>query len=186
MHYAACLIGAPGVGKTPLAKSSAILFAVSYQTHHYQWEDEKCYFVQASTIDTLKELNTSDALKPWVPIFLDEFEWSDQRQQGGMSDSTVKILCDVWEGGTVRTRHHDLVLPPRMPRIFAAHCDTPEQWIDTIGSSNPLSRDAVRKRVLFFHVEHSVVPVACQGPAVSMTMDPGLKQALARGREYIG
>jgi hypothetical protein len=185
MHYAACLIGAPGVGKTPLAKSSAIFFAVSYQTHHYQWEDEKCYFVQASTIDTLKELNASDVLKPWVPIFLDEFEWSDQRQQGGMSDSAVKILCDTWEGGTVRTRHHDLVLPPRMPRIFCANCGTAAEWLGTVGATNELSRGAVMKRMLFFEVTGSLMPLGLQNREASV-MDPGLRAALVRGRGYIG
>ena len=104
-----------------------------------------------------------------------------------MSDAAVKILTEVWEGGSVRTRHYDLAVPPRMPRIFCANSGTAAEWLGTVGGGNQRSRSAVMKRMLFFEVTGSLMPVEMQNRAsVAAVMDPSLREALVRGREYIG
>jgi hypothetical protein len=153
---------------------------------HYNTEAESCYYLQANTTDMLKELNACDLLKSWVPLFLDEYQVSDGKQVGELSENAVKVLTDTWEGGTLRARYSDVVLPPRMPRLFAANATTVDDWLQHIGSQRPECRAAIEKRCIFFMVSSSVVPAELQRAGLSSVVDPSLARALDAGFEYLG
>ncbi len=116
-----------------------------------------------------------------MPIFLDECEVADTRQQGGLSENSVKVLCDVANGGTLRVRFGSIVFPPNCPRIFAANCNSPEDWLQTSGS-NPAHVEAIRKRVIFFKVDRLLVPA---GTARSSGLEDAaaVAAALKRARQ---
>lgn len=155
LRFAACLLGAGGLGKTPLAKSTAVYLATAYQQLAYGTPTGRCYYIQANSVDTLRACG--HFFKPYIPIFIDEFQAADVRQQGPLGENGLKVLCDVPEGGTLRVRFGSIVFPQCCPRIFAANCATPEDWLQKLGS-NEVHLGAIRKRVVFFRVGHRLVP----------------------------
>ena len=153
----------------------------------YGTEESEAYYVMANTIDLLKELNQNDLLKEWVPLFLDEFETGDTAQVGALSANALKVLVDVPAGGSIRCRYHDLVLAPNMPRLFAANAASSDEWLQSIGASSAQHRLAVEKRMLFFCMSSSVVPLQFQNrTGMQSLIDPRLKAALSVGRAYVG
>ena len=54
-------------------------------------------------------------------------------------------------------RFGSIVFPQCCPRIFAANCATPEDWLQKLGS-NEVHLGAIRKRVVFFRVGRRLVP----------------------------
>ena len=92
-------------------------------------------------------------------------------QQGALSENSVKVLCDVANGGTLRVRFGSIVFPPNCPRIFAANCSTAADWLEKLGS-NPTHADAIEKRVIFFKVDRLLVPAG-------MARSSGLEDAAA-------
>ena len=179
LRFAAALLGPAARGKTPLAKSTAVYLALAYQQLVYKTSAARCFYVQANSIDTLRACG--QLLKPYVPIFLDECEVADTRQQGALSENSVKVLCDVANGGTLRVRFGSIVFPPNCPRIFAANCDTAADWLEHLGS-NPSHADAIQKRVIFFKVDRLLVPA---GTARSSGLEDAaaVAAALKRARQ---
>ena len=180
LRYTACLLGPAAHGKTPLAKSSAISFAVAYQAMAYKTPANRCFYVQANSVDMLRCVQ--HFLKPFVPIFLDEFEAADVRQQGHLNENSLKVLCDVGEGGTVRVRYGSIVFPQQCPRLFAANCASPEAWLKRIGA-DPIHLEAIKKRTIFFSVSEPLVPSsAARRSAIEPTR---LRAALEGGRAFL-
>jgi hypothetical protein len=157
---------------------------VSYQSKFYGTPAEKCYYLQGNTVDMLKEFNQGGVLRSWTPIFLDEFEAADIRQQGLLGENSLKVLTDVWEGGSIRARYHDVVMPPRVPRVFAANVTSADEWLQGLGAHEQ-HRAAILKRVMFFHLTQSVMPADLRG-APQTVLDPSLAEALAAGHEFLG
>jgi hypothetical protein len=178
LRYSAVLLGRAGMGKTPLAISYCSYAAIAYQGHHYGTSAEKATFIVANTIDMLKECTTSGQWKPYTPLFLDEFEAADAKQQGIVGENTLKVLVDVMSGGTLRARYHDVAIPPACPRIFASNVSTSDEWLQHLGCHQE-HRAAILKRTMFFLVQSSVLPLALRGAAPSaIEVTPGLRAAL--------
>ena len=85
------LWGPPGIGKTQFAKY--------YFLHRYGGFD----YVKG-TLEGLRKCKFDK------PLIFDEIEFDD----GPMS----KEITDVENGGTIRMRHRDVIIPPGIPRIF--------------------------------------------------------------------
>jgi hypothetical protein len=178
LRYSAVLLGRAGLGKTPLAISFCAFAAVAYQSHHYGTAPDKATFIVANTIDLLKECTTSGQWRPYTPLFLDEFEAGDVRQQGLLGENSLKILVDVQSGGTMRARYHDVAIPPACPRIFASNVGSSDEWLQHLGCHEE-HRAAILKRTMFFRVTTSVLPLALRGAAQSaIEVTPGLRAAL--------
>ena len=184
MQYVACLLGKGGLGKTPLCKSACVYWAVSYQGKFYGTPPEKCYYLQCNTVDMLKEFKQGGVLKSWTPIFLDEFQAADIKQQGIVGENGLKVLCEAWEGGTIRARYHDIILPTSVPRIFAANVASSAAWLNHLGVDD-MHRIPIMKRVMFFHVTTALVPEQMRNKKL-VVLDTGLKDALAAGLSYMG
>jgi hypothetical protein len=166
LRYSAVLLGRAGLGKTPLAISFCAYAAVAYQGHHFGTPAEKATFIVANTVDLLKECTTSGQWRPYTPLFLDEFEAGDARQQGLLGENTLKVLVDVMSGGTLRARYHDVAIPAACPRIFASNVGSKEEWLQGLGCHEE-HRAAILKRTMFFHLTSSVLPVSLRGSAPS-------------------
>jgi hypothetical protein len=178
LRYSAVLLGPAGLGKTPLAISFCAYAAVAYQSHHYGTPADKACFIVANTIDRLKECTTSGNWKPYTPLFLDEFEAADVRQQGLLGENSLKILVDVMSGGTIRARYHDVAIPAACPRIFASNVGSSDEWLQHLGCHEE-HRAAILKRTMFFPVRTSVLPVALRGSTQSaIEVSPGLLASL--------
>ena len=183
LHYAACLLGSAGFGKTPLARSTAVYLAASYQAEFYQTPPARCYFIQANSIDCLRSCQL--VLKSYVPLFIDEFEATDSRQQGILGPNSLKALCDVANGGTLRVRYGTIVIPENCPRIFAANVPTPDEWLQKLGS-DPNHKPAILKRVLFFPVTEPMVQAASQeASGDEADRQSALRRALPAGRQFL-
>lgn len=180
LRFAACLLGAGGLGKTPLAKSTAVYLAMAYQQSAYNTPQGRCYYVQANSVDTLRACG--HVLKSYVPIFVDEFEASDIRQQGPLGENGLKVLCDVPEGGTLRVRFGSIVFPPLAPRLFAANCSGPEGWLKRLGA-DPVHLGAIRKRVVFFNVSEPLVPAGTQRSLGPVDRPGVMQDALQQARD---
>jgi hypothetical protein len=166
------------MGKTPLALSFCAYAAVAYQGHHYGTPAEKACFIVANTVDMLKECNSSGNWKAYTPLFLDEFDAADVRQQGLLGENSLKVLTDPTSGGTIRARYHDLAIPPLCPRIFASNLASSDEWLQNLGCHDE-HKAAILKRTMFFMVRSSVMPMALRGVAESaIEVTPGLMAAL--------
>ena len=177
LKYSCCLLGRPGLGKTPLAQSLCHVLATAYQGNAYGTEPARCYYLQANTVDMLKEFNQGGVLRSYTPVFLDEFEAADVRQQGIMGENSLKVLTDVREGGTIRARYHDVLIPPRVPRVFAANVLSADAWFASIGAEEQ-HRMALRKRTLFFVLTQSVMPDWHNTTMAEDDIDPAFGTAL--------
>jgi hypothetical protein len=178
LRYSAVLLGRAGLGKTPLAISFCAYAAVAYQGHHYGTSADKATFIVANTVDLLKECTTSGQWRPYTPLFLDEFEAGDARQQGILGENTLKVLVDVMSGGTLRARYHDVAIPAACPRIFASNVGSKEEWLLGLGCHEE-HRAAILKRTMFFHLTSSVLPLSLRGSAPSaIEVTLGLRSAL--------
>lgn len=94
--YSLLIVGPPGVGKTQFAR--------------YLLGD--CDYVKDS-IEGLRHCTFSK------PILLDDIDVSD------LPESVSKALTDVPDGGSVKMRYNDVIIPPGVPRIFchnSYHC----------------------------------------------------------------
>jgi hypothetical protein len=158
----AVLLGRAGLGKTPLAKSFCAYAAVAYQGLNYDTVRDKCYFLMGNTVDMLKEFNSGGVWRPWTPLFLDEFDASDTRQQGILGENSMKVLTDPLAGGSIRCRYHDVVVPPNCPRVFASNQSDASAWLAHLGVDETHSA-AIRKRCPFFRVRSNLLPVALHG-----------------------
>jgi hypothetical protein len=166
LRYSAVLLGRAGLGKTPLARSFCTYAAVAYQGLHYGTPRERCYFLAGNTVDMLKEFNSGGVWRPWTPLFLDEFDASDTRQQGILGENSMKVLTDPHAGGSIRCRYHDVVVPPNCPRVFASNQPDSTAWLATLGVDETHA-PAIRKRCLFFRVVRDLLPSALRGAANS-------------------
>ena len=176
-RFSVCLLGPPGYGKTPLAKSTAAYLAAAYQGKFYDTPPERCYFIQANSVDALRACQ--HVLKEWTPLFLDEFIPGD-RQQSRLGENGLKILTDVPQGGTLRIMYGSLIFPAFCPRLFAANATSAEEWLDRLGT-NPLHRDAVLKRTLFFTLDS---PLVTQGTVREANLEE-LRAALPAGMQFL-
>jgi len=101
MNYDPCvhsllIVGPPGIGKTQFAR---------YLLGDYDYVK-----------DSIEGLRNCTFTKP---ILFDDVDVSD------MSDSVSKALTDVLDGGAVKMRYNDVIIPPGIPRIFCHnnyHC----------------------------------------------------------------
>jgi hypothetical protein len=178
LRYSAVLLGRAGLGKTPLAISFCAYAAVAYQGHHYGTPADKATFIVANTIDLLKECTTSGQWRPYTPLFLDEFEAGDVRQQGLLGENSLKILVDVQSGGTLRARYHDVAIPPACPRIFASNVGSIDDWLLHLGVHEE-HRAAILKRTMFFEVRANLLPAALRGAGQgAIEVSPGLLASL--------
>jgi hypothetical protein len=182
LRHAACLLGCGGLGKTPLAKSTAAYLATAYQRVAYNTPPGRCFYIQANTVDTLRACG--HLLKSYVPVFIDEFEAADIRQQGILGENSLKVLCDVPDGGTLRVRFGSVMLPPLCPRLFAANCSVPEGWLHKLGADTAHA-GAIRKRVIFFKVTHRLVPVGARRSLGPLDKPGKLDAALQAAREAL-
>lgn len=179
LRFAACLLGAGGLGKTPLAKSTAVYLATAYQQMAYGTPPGRCYYIQANSVDTLRACG--HLLKPYVPVFVDEFEASDVRQQGPLGENGLKVLCDVPEGGTLRVRFGSIVFPPSTPRLFAANCSSPDAWLRKLGADS-VHLGAIKKRVAFFVVSKPLVAAGTKRSLGPLQEPDVMREALQRAR----
>jgi hypothetical protein len=133
-----------------------------------------------NTVDMLKEFNQGQVWKQWVPLLLDEFEGSDTRQQGILGENSMKVLTDVMNGGSMRCRYHDVVIPPMCPRLFTSNMPSAERWMNHLDIEEMHSR-AIRKRVLFFVLRSSVMPLELRTAAASSGIEvtAAMRAALA-------
>jgi hypothetical protein len=161
-----------------------VYLAVAYQSKFYGTPADQCYYLQGNTVDTLKEFNQGGVLRSWTPIFLDEFEAADIKQQGLLGENSLKVLTDVWEGGSIRARYHDIVMPPKVPRVFAANAADSEEWLSNLGAHQQ-HRDAILKRVMFFKIKDCIIPSELRQTKTN-DIDADLVSALASGLEYLG
>jgi hypothetical protein len=184
LKYSAVLLGAPGLGKTPLAKATCCALAKAYQGLHYGTEADKAYYLMGNTVDMLKEFNQGGVWKAWVPLLLDEFESTDIRQQGLLGENSMKVLTDPCSGGSVRARYHDIVIPPMCARVFTSNMPSAERWMAHMDIDESHGR-AIRKRCLFFVIRRSVMPLDLRGSAASSGIEvtAAMRQALASAME---
>jgi hypothetical protein len=184
LKHAAVLLGPAGMGKTPLARSTCCYFAKAYQGLHYGVEASEAYYLMGNTVDMLKEFNQGGVWRAWTPLFLDEFEGADIRQQGLLGENSMKVLVDPGSGGSIRARYHDIVVPPNCPRVFASNLLEPEDWMAHLDIHETHGR-AIRKRVLFFKVVRSVMPMELRAAAASSGIEvtAAMRQALANAMD---
>jgi hypothetical protein len=163
------LYGPPGTGKTPLAEAAAARLALSYQ-------EEAEYYVLSSTPDSLRRVAEEGLLTPAVPIVLDELDAGDTKMhRSRLSANFVKNMCGVRGTGTIAARYQDFAFPERAPRFISTNAATPEEWLNDIGGT-ALDRDAIRKRIAFFHVPLCVVPASAKAG-----LDAALEAEAAKG-----
>ena len=132
----------------------------------------------------LKECNQGGVLRSWTTPFLDEFEAADIKQQGLLGENSLKVLTDVWEGGSIRARYNDIVIPPKVPRIFAANCDDANAWLAQLGA-HEMHRNAIMKRTIFFIVKSCLIPLELRQQG-GQPLDEDLDHALTSGLDYMG
>jgi hypothetical protein len=165
-----CLLyGPPGTGKTRLAEAAAARLALSYQ-------EEAEYYVLSSTPESLRRVAEEGLLTPAVPIVLDELNAGDAKMHRSMlSANFVKNMRGARGTGTIAARYQDFAFPERAPRFISSNAENPEEWLSGIGGS-ALDRDAIRKRIAFFHVPECVVPAAAKAG-----LDAALEAEAAKG-----
>jgi hypothetical protein len=149
LQLTAVFSGPPGVGKTPLAEAIAARFARMYQAG-----EGECYIV-TSTPDSLRLLSDEDLLTEGVPIILEELEAKDKSHARPLTANAMKHLCGVKDGGVMSARYRDFALNRRQPRMICCN-GTMQQWLDGI-TFDERDRDALRKRIVFFHVPTNLV-----------------------------
>jgi hypothetical protein len=111
-----------------------------------------------------------------TPIILDELDAHDAKMhRSRLSANFVKNMCGVRGVGVIAARYQDFVFPERAPRFISSNAATPEEWLDGIGGT-ALDRDAIRKRIAFFHVPECVVPAAAKA-----SLDGTLEAEAAKG-----
>ena len=145
------LCGPPQGGKTPLARTMAATYAEAKGID---------YFIQSSTMDSLRQVFVQGFFRPGVAVILDEF------RPGTMSQSPktdccdmLKCLCDVANPGSVHCRYSDIKFAEEMPRIITTNA-TRDEWLQICDSATEADRDAVLKRLIFVEVDGDVVPQA--------------------------
>ena len=101
--YTVVFFGAPGKGKTPVARALAALYSRS---------NGKGKFVETQTADSLRKLSEFDLLEDGIGILLDE--WRPRTEhcgpQGGGIDH-MKNMLDPSDAKTIEARFADFTLP---------------------------------------------------------------------------
>ena len=92
------MVGPPGIGKTQFARYLL----------------GECNYVKG----TLESLRTCDFS---LPILFDEIHMLGQ----GVDPEQSKEITDVENGGTIKMRNKDVVIPPGVPRIFLSNMEYP-------------------------------------------------------------
>jgi hypothetical protein len=155
LHFtaAALFLGAPGLGKTPLAESLCARLALSYQ-------ETGEYYISTGTPDSLRKVADEGLLRPGVPVLIDEVDPGDKKQhRQRMSANFLKQLCGVASGWTIGARYADVALAPMAPRLLTSNARSAEEWLLDVNGSDD-DRLAIRKRVIFFTVTEPLVPTA--------------------------
>lgn len=162
------LLGAAGVGKTPLAKSLAKVATANWQGLS---SESTPFFVVTSQVDSLRTL--AREMSPGSAVVLDE--WEPSQAAGGRSvhlpTNDVKELLST-QGGTVGTRYGDAALPAG-PRLVTANSASLSKWFGlrsdnfqsmsqeeraSLGSNKEDDKTGpIHKRCLFVWVKDPVV-----------------------------
>ena len=154
-RYAAVLLGPPGKGKSPVARSMCYTWAMGLQSDGTP--EEERYFVETSEVDSLKSVQRS--LLRDTPIYFEECSFSDSCQFQHMSPNIMKLLLQIYAGGNVRARNHNVYLPPGAPRVFSSNAFGLEQFtgLKAYNPSDARELVAVRKRCFVFQVPDSIM-----------------------------
>jgi hypothetical protein len=145
-----CLVvsGKPECGKTQLARSCARHFARAQGMH---------YFVQSSTVDSLRMLSVQGFLKEYIPIVLDEWRMgTDSQDTQAHKLDFVKILTDVENPGAVRLRYSDIKFAPNSPRLITSQ-DTLAKWEEHLEGATAVDRAAVLRRLAFLEPQAMLI-----------------------------
>jgi len=143
------LCGQPQAGKTPLARAMAATYAEAKGVD---------YFIQSSTMDSLRQVFVQGFFRSGIVVILDEFR-PGKMSQDPKSDccDMLKCLCDVANPGSVHCRYSDLKFAEEMPRIITTNA-TPNEWLQVCTAATEADRNAVLKRLIFVEVDEDVVP----------------------------
>ena len=145
------LCGKPQAGKTPLARAMASTYAAAKGID---------YFIQSSTMDSLRQVFVQGFFRPGVVVILDEFRPAKMSQDPKADCcDMLKCLCDVANPGSVHCRYSDLKFAEEMPRIMTTNA-APNEWLQVCDSAPDADREAVLKRLIFIEVDEDVVPQA--------------------------
>jgi len=143
------LCGKPQAGKTPLARAMASTYAAAKGID---------YFIQSSTMDSLRQVFVQGFFRPGVVVILDECRPAKMSQDPKADCcDMLKCLCDVANPGSVHCRYSDLKFAEEMPRIMTTNA-APNEWLQVCDSAPDADREAVLKRLIFVEVDEDVVP----------------------------
>ena len=121
--HAILFLGAPRLGKTPLARSVCSLIARATQ--------EGCprpFFVQTSTLDSLRQVSMS--LGTQVPLLLDD--WSPEASTARRTSvDSLKHLLTTSARAQLDARMEDISVPPG-PRVITSNCRTLGEWCHSL------------------------------------------------------
>lgn len=189
------LLGAPAMGKTPLAKTLAKLTTTSWGGEHAPASTEP-FFACTSQVDSLRLLSRD--MWTGCGIVLDEFD--PQQAHGGRSrhlaENDLKELLSCC-GGTIGTRYGDTCLPAG-PRICTSNSDTLQAWAGiaadgfqscSIAQRKAMCRDrnsftgAIMKRCIFVFLTRPVVAEAAKRQREEAMVEEQSKRMRAALRE---
>ena len=123
-------------------------------------EEKDEYYIITSTPDSLKRLAEEGMMREGIPIVFDELDADDKKQhRGKLTANFMKQLTGVKDGGVLGARYQDFALHKNQPRMINSNAESMDKWLDGI-TSKPEDRLALRKRIAFFHVPQSVIPVS--------------------------
>ena len=156
-RYSLVLLGPPGSGKSPLARSVCLMWAIALAQSDGRLA-HSARFIECNTIDILRRM--ADDCNSFTPILFDEVSLCDATQFQHMSVNMAKLLLTVDVQATLRARNNDVTIAAGQPRIFTSNS---ESFLDFVGQGMTETSDhfkAMRKRCFVGQLTSAVVSPA--------------------------
>jgi hypothetical protein len=141
--YSLVLLGAPGLGKSPLARSVCLMWAIALARSDGRL-DHSARFVECNTVDILRTM--APDMNEYTPMLFDEVSFSDSTQFQHMSVNMAKLLLNVEVQCSLHGRNNDIALAAGQPRVFTSNCEDLLEFVGQGLHETSFHFKAMRKR----------------------------------------
>jgi hypothetical protein len=177
-RYSLVLLGPPGVGKSPLARSVCLVWAATLAVADGR-PGHTLKFIECGTLDILRRM-TSDC-NEHTPVLFDEVSLADQTQCQHMSVNMAKLLLNSEVRAVLHGRKDDIALAAGQPRVFTSNASTFLEFVGMGMTESDIHFKAMRKRCFVAHLTRALV-----SPAVARRdADTTAPKDIAAGRAAV-